>query len=100
MFSWPKGPSGRLASTKTFDVGGTKKELTAAGVKDASPTKLCVPFQFMYALSSNFADDDKRLDYAHRFCSNTGSKHHDSATAGTHEQLPGLDRPLLLRHES
>ena len=70
----------RPASSKTFDIGGIKKKLTAAGVKDVGQNKLCVPFQFMYALSSNFADGDKRLAHAHRFCSNTSSKHHDSAT--------------------
>ena len=65
-----------------------------------SASKLCVGFQFMYALSSNFDDDDKRLAYAHRFCAHAGSKHHDSVTADAHVQLPGLDRALLLRHES
>ena len=54
----------------------------------------------MYAMSSNFGDDDKRLAYAHRFCSNTRHGHHNSVTASAHEQLPGLDRAILLRHES
>ena len=67
IFSWPAS-NGRPASSKTFDVAAVKKELTAAGVKDVSARKLCVPFQFMYALSSTFADDDKRLAYAYRFC--------------------------------
>ena len=83
-----------------FGMVGVKKELTAAGNSDVSATKLCVPVQFIYALSPNFGDDDKRLAYAHRFCSNTGAKHHDSVTAGAHVQLSGLDRALLLRHES
>ena len=99
MFSWPKGhgQKGRPASTKTFDAGAIKKELAAAGV---SATKICVPFQFMYALSSTFPDDDKRLAYAHRFCHNQSHAHHKSVTAIAHEQAAGLDRALLLRHES
>ena len=98
-FSWPK-QAGRPASTKTFAVDGVKKELTAAGVKDVSASKFCVPFQFMYAMSSNFADDDKRLAYAHRFCNKARHAHHNSVTASAHDQLPGLDRAMLLRHES
>ena len=99
MFSWPARRHGERPSTKTFDVAAIKKSLIAAGNADVS-AKLCVGFQFMYALSSNFEDDDKRLAYAHRFCAHAGSKHHDSVTAGAHEQLAGLDRALLLRHES
>ena len=67
---------------------------------DVGPSKLCVPFQFMYALSTNNTDDDKRLAYAHRFCSNARHKHHNSVTASAHEQLPGLDRALLMQHVS
>ena len=100
VFAWPAGRHGQRPSTKTFDVAAIKKSLLAAGNADVSASKLCVGFQFMYALSSNFDDDDKRLAYAHRFCAHAGSKHHDSVTAGAHVQLPGLDRALLLRHES
>ena len=78
---------------------GVKKELTAAGVKDVSASKLCVPFQFMYALSTTFTDDDKRLAHARRFCGNSRHQHHNSVTASAHEQMPGLDRAMLLRHE-
>ena len=99
-FTWPAGRHGQKASTKTFDLAAVKKSLTAAGNADVSATKLCVGFQFMCALSSNFDDDDKRSAYAHRFCSHASSKHHDSVTAGAHVQLAGLDRALLLRHES
>ena len=63
-------------------------------------SKLCVPFQFMYALSTTFTDDDKRLAHAHRFCNNPRHQHHNSVTASAHEQLPGLDRAMLIRHES
>ena len=97
MFSWP-AVAGKPASIKTFDVGAILKVLTAAGVKDAK--KLCVPFQLMYALLSNNWDDDKRLAYAHRFCSCAFSNHHEPVTASAHEQAAGLDRALLLRHES
>ena len=98
---WPKisGPNGRNEATRKFGVGGVKKELTAAGVKEVSPSKLCVPFQFMYALSTTFSDDNRRLAYAHRFCSNPRHQHHNSVTASAHEQLSGLDRAMLLRHE-
>ena len=98
VFSWPSGRHGQQPSKKTFDVTAIKKSLLAAG--NASASKLCVGFQFMYALSSNFEDDDKRLAYAHRFCAHAGSKHHDSVTADAHVQLPGLDRALLLQHQS
>ena len=54
----------------------------------------------MYAMCANFDDDDKRSAYVHRFCCHAGSKHHDSVTASAHVQLNGLDRALLLRHES
>ena len=54
----------------------------------------------MYAISSNFGDDDKRLAYAHCFCHDSNHKHHNSVTASAHEQLPGLDRAVLLRHQS
>ena len=69
-FHWPKGagPNGRQDTSKTFAVDGIKKELTAAGVSNVSSSKLCVPFQFMYAMSTTITDDDKRLAYAHRFC--------------------------------
>ena len=100
-FTWPKivGPKGRDASTRKFDVGGVKKELLAAGVKDVSAAKLCIPFQFMYALSTSFTDDDRRLAHAHRFCSNSRHSGHNSVTASAHEQLPGLDRDMLVRHD-
>ena len=101
LFHWPKvpGPKGREATTRKFDVGGLKKELSAAGVKDVSASKLCVPFQFMYALSTTFTDDDKRLAHAHRFCSSSRHQHHNSVTASAHIQMPGLDRAMLMRHE-
>ena len=101
-FHWPKitGVNGRDESDRTFDVSGVKKELLAAGVKDVGGNKLCVPFQFMYALSSSFTDDDRRLAHAHRFCSNTRHSNHNSVTASAHEQLPGLDRAMLVRNES
>jgi hypothetical protein len=100
-FTWPKivGPKGRDASTRKFDVSGVKKELLAAGVKDVSANKLCVPFQFMYALSTSFTDDDRRLAHAHRFCNNSRHSGHNSVTASAHEQLPGLDRDMLVRHD-
>ena len=100
-FHWPKiaGAKGRPESTRKFDVAGIKKELLAAGVKDVSSTKLCVPFQFMYALSTSFTDDDRRLAHAHRFCNNTRHSDHNSVTASAHEQLPGLDRDMLIRNE-
>ena len=100
-FHWPKivGPKGRPEATRKFDVSGVKKELLAAGVKDVGMTKLCVPFQFMYALSTSFTDDDRRLAHAHRFCSNTRHSDHNSVTASAHEQLSGLDRGMLIRNE-
>ena len=98
VFSWPGGRPGQQASTKTFDVAAIKKSLLASG--NAGASKLCVGFQFMYALSSRFDDDDKRLAHAHRFCAHASSRHHDSVTADAHVQLPGLDRALLLQHES
>ena len=87
LFHWPKisGQKGREATTRKFDVGGLKKELSAAGVKDVSASKLCVPFQFMYALSTTFTDDDKRLAHAHRFCSSSRHRHHNSVTASAHD---------------
>ena len=101
LFHWPKisGQKGREATTRKFDVGGLKKELSAAGVKDVSASKLCVPFQFMYALSTTFTDDDKRLAHAHRFCSCSRQQHHNSVTSSAHNQTPGLDRAMLMRHE-
>ena len=101
LFHWPeiRGQKGREATTRKFDVGGLKKELSAAGVKDVSASKLCVPFQFMYALSTTFTDDDKRLAHAHRFCSSSRHQHHNSVTASAHIQMPGLDRAMLMRHE-
>ena len=99
-FTWPAGCHGQKASTKTFDLAAVKKSLAAASNADVSATKLCVGFQFMCALSSNFNDDDKWSAYAHRFCSHASSKHYASVTAGAHVQLAGLDRVLLLRHES
>ena len=54
----------------------------------------------MYALSTGNTDDDRRLAYAHRFCHNPQHKHHNSVTASAHEQLPGLDRDMLMRHVS
>ena len=100
VFSWPKGQgqNGRPASSKTFAVAGIKKELTAAGI-DVGPSKLCVPFQFMYAMSSNFGDDDKRL-VRPPLLPRLEPQHHNSVTASAHEQLSGLDRAMLLRHES
>ena len=98
--AWPAGRHGQKASTKKFHLAAVKKSLYAAGNADASASRLCIGFQFMYALSSNFDDDDKRSAYAHRFCAHASSKHHDSVTAGAHVQLAGLDRALLLRHES
>ena len=59
-----------------------------------------MPFQFWYALSSNNWDDDKRSAYAHRFCHNPLHAHHSSVTSIAHVQAAGLDRDLLLRHES
>ena len=101
LFHRPKisGPKGRDATIRKFDVGGLKKELTAAGVKDVSSGKLCVPFQGMYALSTTFTDDDKRLAHAYRFCGNPRHQHHNSVTASAHVQMPGLDRAVMLRHE-
>ena len=98
VFTWPGGRPGQQSSTKTFDVAAIKKSLLASG--NAGASKLCVGFQFMYALSSRFDDDDKRLAHAHRFCAHASSRHHDSVTADAHVQLPGLDRALLLQHES
>ena len=54
----------------------------------------------MYALSSTFADDDKRLAYAYRFCPCATDGNNNSVTAAAHEQITGVDRALLLRHES
>ena len=90
-----QGQGGRPASTKTFDVAGIKKELTAAGVKDVSASKLCVPFQFMYAMSTNFGDDDYRLAHAYRFCPCPNDHGHDSVAAAAHAQAEGLDRDLI-----
>ena len=53
----------------------------------------------MYALSTTFGDDDKRLAHAHRFCCNPRHANHNSVTSSAHEQLPGLDRTMLMRHE-
>ena len=99
MFSWPKSRTDQPPSSKKFDLTGVKKDLSAAGAKDLSPNKLCVGFQIMYALSSNFADDDKRLAYAYRFCPCPKSGAHNSVTSGAHVQAAGLDRTLLLKNE-
>ena len=76
-----------------------RKDVVAAGAKDLSSSKLCVAVQFMYALSSNFDDEDKRLAYAYRFCPCPKSGPHNSVTPDAHVQAAGLDRALLLRHE-
>ena len=99
VFSFPKtsGQNARPAVDKTFDTGAAMKELAAAGV---NVSKMCVSFQFMYALSTSFTDDDRRLASAHRFCNRHTHADHNSVTAVAHEQAAGLDRALLLRHES
>ena len=98
-FHFPKltGANLRAETDKTFDVGAIKNELTAAG---ANVRKMCVPFQFMYAMSTSFTDDDRRLVHAHRFCGQHTHADHNSVTAVAHEPVSGLDRALLLRHES
>ena len=97
--TWPKSRGGQPPSSKKFDLTAVKKELRAAGVKGVSSNKLCVGFQFMCALSSNFADDDRRLAYAYRFCSCPNNAAHNPVTSDAHVQAAGLDRPLLVRNE-
>ena len=96
MFTWPK--RGQPPESKKFDLTGVKKDLSAAGVKDVSPHKLCVGFQFMYAMSTNFVDDDTRLAYAYRFCPCPKSGAHNSVTSSAHVQAAGLDRNLLINN--
>ena len=52
-------------------------------------------FQFMYALSSNFGDDNNWLAHAYRFCPCPLHDGHDSVAAAAHEQAEGLDRRLI-----
>ena len=72
--------------------------LVESGVENAD--EICMPFQFMYAMSSSFGDDGDRLAHAYRFCPCPQHDGHDSAVAAAHEQAEGLDRHLISRWES
>ena len=55
-----------------------------------------MPFRFMYAMSTNFGDDDDyRLAHAYRFCPCPHDDDHDSIAAAAHEQTEELDRYFI-----
>ena len=54
-----------------------------------------MPFQFMYAMSTNFGDDDNQLAHAYHFYPCPQNDGHDFAAAAAHEQTEGLDRDLI-----
>ena len=57
---------------RSFDAGGVKAAFADFGVENAD--KICVPLQFMYAISMNFGDGDFRLAHAYRFCPRAGGR--------------------------
>ena len=84
--------------TRSFDAGAVKADLTESGVENAD--EVYVPFQFKYAMSSNFGDDGNRLTRAYRYCPCPQHDGHDSAEAAAHEQAEWLDRRLISNWES
>ena len=91
-FTWPSRDA-KPESVRSFDAAGVKADLADFGVENAD--EICVPFQFMYAMSTNFGDDDYRLAHAYRFCPCPHDHGHDSVAAAAHEQAEGLDRDLI-----
>ena len=91
-FTWPSRDA-KPESVRSFDAAGVKADLADFGVENAD--EICVPFQFMYAMSTNFGDDDYRLAHAYRFCPCPHDDGHDSVAAAAHEQAEGLDRDLI-----
>ena len=91
-FTWPSRDA-KPESMRSFGAGGVKADLADFGVENAD--EICVPFQFMYAMSTNFGDDDYRLAHAYRFCPCPHDDGHDSVAAAAHEQAEGLDRDLI-----
>ena len=91
-FTWPSRDA-KPESVRSFDAAGIKADLADFGVENAD--EICVPFQFMYAMSTNFGDDDYRLAHAYRFCPCPHDHGHDSVAAAAHEQAEGLDRDLI-----
>ena len=91
-FTWPsRGVTPERV--RSFDAGAVKATLADLGVENAD--EICVPFQFMYAMSTSFGDDDYRLAHAYRFCPCPHDHGHDSVAAAAHEQAEGLDRDLI-----
>ena len=91
-FTWPsRGVTPE--SVRSFDAAGVEADLADFGVENAD--EICVPFQFMYAMSTNFGDDDHRLAHAYRFCPCPHDHGHDSVAAAAHAQAEGLDRDLI-----
>ena len=100
-FTWPSSRDDDKPENarSSFDAGAVKADLTELGVENVDD--ICASFQFMYALSSNFGDDDDRLARAYRFCPcplHDGDGH-DSVAAAAHEQAEGLDRRLVNSRE-
>ena len=91
-FTWPSRDA-KPESVRSFDAAGIKADLANFGVENVD--EICVPFQFMYAMSTNFGDDDYRLAHAYRFCPCPHDHGHDSVAAAAHEQAEGLDRDLI-----
>ena len=97
-FTWPSSRDNKPESARSsFDAGAVKADLAELGAENADD--ICAPFQFMYALSSNFGDDDGRLAHAYRFCPCPLHDCHDSVAAAAHEQAEGLDRRLVNSRE-
>ena len=91
-FTWPsRGVTPERV--RSFAAGAVKATLADLGVENAD--EICVPFQFMYAMSTSFGDDDYRLAHAYRFCPCPHDHGHDSVAAAAHEQAEGLDRDLI-----
>ena len=95
-FTWPSRDS-KPENIRSFDAGALKADLADSGVENAGD--ICVPFQFMYAMSSNFGDDDSRLARAYHFCPCPQHDSHDSVAAAAHEQAEGLGRHLINSYE-
>ena len=57
-FTWPSRDD-KPECVRSFDAGGVKADLAEFGVENTD--EICVLFQFMYAMSTNFGDDDNRL---------------------------------------
>jgi len=91
-FTWPsRGVTPECV--RSFDAGVVMATLADFGVENVD--EICVPFQFMYAMSTNFGNDDYRLAHAYRFCPCPHDHGHDSVAAAAHAQAEGLDRDLI-----